>query len=433
MYGNNPPKNHPTGTTCRPDFVAIRTAQSTAPVVGTLPKTPVEPKPVPPTAEDMDPPPPPEDMDSAEDMGPPPPPEVMDRPPPPEVMGPPPPPEPTASPPPIDLVWSQLEATGEIRSKGTTDLDTISQTGSYTVFLLQARPDLVSVTGIFVNPENHTFRLFFMDAWRHCYTDSVKFDESKAQGLLMTWIRRLYNPELTPNIERVGSFPQKPTFTVTTNHPNPFMGCTLFVVGSIRRRATIFEAEMEDKPLIIKSQYHDEERRFEESQVLENIHASGDFPGVVRVLECGSSPGNQIIRSPVGRPGDNPVLNEHRSSCMTMRQTLLVLKDRAGPLMGATTPLEALIAIYDLLEGNMLSLFLVQTLIPYTVTRFLYTTRDTLHRDISEGNVLFREEGQKLEKPAKDLQKMCFATHLLGEPGPNNEMYVLLLRRSVTH
>jgi hypothetical protein len=101
--------------------------------------------------------------------------------------------------------------------------------------------------------------------------------------------------------------------------------------------------------------------------------------------------------------------------------------------MGATTPLEALIAIYDLLEGNMPSLFLVQTLIPYTVTRFLYKTRKVLHRDISEGNVLLRDEDPNPEKlSGDDFEHMCFATHLLGKKLPNGEEYALLLRRSVT-
>jgi hypothetical protein len=44
-------------------------------------------------------------------------------------------------------------------------------------------------------------------------------------------------------------------------------------------------------------------------------------------------------------------------------ESLLVLQDKAGPLMDARTPLDALIAIYDLLEGNfVLFSSLVQTL-----------------------------------------------------------------------
>jgi hypothetical protein len=405
------------------------------PVVGTLP-----PKPVPPPAEDVNPPPvvgtlPPKPVPPpAEDVNPPPVVGTLPVPPPAEDVDPPPPPEPTASPPPTELVWSQLEATGEIRSKGSTAVEVISQTGSYTVYLLQARPDLVSVTGILANPDEKTFRLFFIDAWRHCYTVRVKFVESGAQNLLMTWIRGLYKPERTPHIERFGSFPDKPTFNIDAGHAARFEYCTLMFVGSIRRRATIFEAKMGDTPLVIKSQYHDKERRFEESAVLGQIHAEGDFPGVVRVLERGSSPENKyLFKFAVGEAGDNARLNEHRSSCTTLVQTLLVLKDRPGPLMGVATPLEALITIYDLLEGNMLSLFFVQTLIPYTVTRFLYKTRKILHRDISEGNVLLRATGQEPEKLPRDLKDMCFATHLLQEPGPKNDMYVLLLRRGVTH
>jgi hypothetical protein len=71
---------------------------------------------------------------------------------------------PPPGPAPINLVWSQLEATGEIYSTGSTSKEAIAQTNSYTAFLLQARPDLVSVTGILHDPKKRTFRLFFMDA-----------------------------------------------------------------------------------------------------------------------------------------------------------------------------------------------------------------------------------------------------------------------------
>jgi hypothetical protein len=73
----------------------------------------------------------------------------------------PPPPQETPS----ELAWSQLEATGETLSKGKTPQKAISQTDSYIFYLLQARPDLISVTGIFDHPEARTFRLFFRDAW----------------------------------------------------------------------------------------------------------------------------------------------------------------------------------------------------------------------------------------------------------------------------
>ncbi|PVF91261.1 hypothetical protein CPB86DRAFT_820629 [Serendipita vermifera] len=74
--------------------------------------------------------------------------------------------------------------------------------------------------------------------------------------------------------------------------------------------------------------------------------------------------------------------------------------------MDVETPLDALIAIYDLLE----------------VTRFLYKKRSTLHRDISAGNVLIQAELSTVTKEMEDeFEEMNFASFLLGDDGPNPE------------
>jgi hypothetical protein len=103
-------------------------------------------------------------------------------------------------------------------------------------------------------------------------------------------------------------------------------------VGSLRRRATIFGARIGDELLIIKTQYHDVERRFEEGHILKQIHRDGDFPGVVRVLEGGSSSDKDPIPgSPVGEAGNNAPLDRHRNSRPKMHQTVLVLRTKQGP------------------------------------------------------------------------------------------------------
>jgi hypothetical protein len=313
------------------------------------------------------------------------------------------PPSPTKN----ELAWSLLEATGEIRSKGPS-LDTaIGQGASYTVYLLQARPDLVSVVGIFIHPDNFEFQLFFTDAWGVCCTDPVKFTSTRAKPLLVAWIRHLYEPECRSMITREGSFPDKPTFTIAAGHPRDFTECHLLNVGSpFHRRSTIFKVS-ETPPLqtslIIKSQYLENSRRFEEGSILDTIHGNGDFPGVVRILPVTAAQGpatvepgsdasashgsvvNVAEKATVTQMNDEEQEQEqdvssaqerettarvsatwpgNRRGSKETRETLIVLRDTGAPLMDAETALDALIAIYDLLEGNIPSLFLVQTLIP---------------------------------------------------------------------
>ena len=123
--------------------------------------------------------------------------------------------------------------------------------------------------------------------------------------------------------------------------------------------------------MAIKSQYFKVGCRFEESGILCTIHDGGkvEFPGVVRVLKGGSkelASGGIIVEGKSGdvkepadvkKPADKGWLDQRRGRAEVL-QTHLVLEDVEKPFMDAKRPLDALIAIYDLLEGNMLSLFL---------------------------------------------------------------------------
>ncbi|PVF98014.1 hypothetical protein CPB86DRAFT_873654 [Serendipita vermifera] len=89
------------------------------------------------------------------------------------------------------------------------------------------------------------------------------------------------------------------------------------------------------------------------------------------------------------------------------QRTRLVMEDGGIPIMNVATPRDVLIALYDVLE----------------VTRFLWRKRRTLHRDISDGNVLVHNDDLSTipEELKSELAEMCFATALLGDdgPGPN--------------
>jgi hypothetical protein len=318
MYENTPPKDHATGTRCRPDFVAIRIPASggDAPKRVTLeekviPAKPTEPK--------------------------------------------------NAT---TKLTWSQLEATGEIRS--TNESNAIGQAASYTLYLLQARPDLVSVLGIYFDPasdpkKDDHFLPFFTDAWNIIRPEnSINVKASAAKDLLVAWIRRLYKPERSLNIDRIGDFPRKPTFTIEAGYPQAFSDCEIVSVGTGRRRSTIFAND----EVVIKSQYLDTGRRFEESRILDHIHKT-EFPGVVRVLPVPPVQGPATVETESNASvlrGSTVIVKEGGSSHRgdnEILHTLLVLKDNVlRPFMNAETPLDALIAIYDLLEGNILSSFL---------------------------------------------------------------------------
>jgi hypothetical protein len=331
MYENTHPRDHTTGTKCRPDFVAIRIPASGGDVPETVtleekvvPAKPTEPK--------------------------------------------------NAA---IKLTWSQLEATGEIQS--TDEKPSMEQAATYTHYLLQARPDLVSVLGIYFDRAGENFLPFFTDAWNTIRPENcIAVKASGAKDLLVAWIRRLYKPEHSLNIYRMGDFPCKPTFTIKAGYPRDFTDCDIVSVGTGRRRSTIFA----NRKVVIKSQYFESGRRFEESKILAHIH-DPEFPGVVRVLPVPSVQGSVTVEAGSNAPaplgsttvdtdsnasaphGSTVIVGKGGSSHRSHRgnnevlHTLLVLKDNVlRPFMDAETPLDALIAIYDLLESNPLSSFL---------------------------------------------------------------------------
>jgi hypothetical protein len=79
------------------------------------------------------------------------------------------------------FLWSQVEATGEIKfkDKRKRKAKAYLEPASYTGFLLQARPDLVSVLGIFVEPKE--FRLLASNACGVHYMEPVRWDAPNEQ------------------------------------------------------------------------------------------------------------------------------------------------------------------------------------------------------------------------------------------------------------
>jgi len=250
---------------------------------------------------------------------------------------------------PGEIPWSLLETTGEIRSKGTSEVDSLHQSISYTAYLLQMRPDLIAVVGIHVDNQSKTFKIIFCNANCAHHTESIKWGSSTARPLLYAYITHLYRPYTDPTIERIirtlrtqkdpgieNDIQDKNkkivdvTFTITTPSQK-YDNCRIYPVGNaFERRTTVFRTAKGD---IIKEQYIDIDRRFREGPILGHVHHSGTFPGVVRISS------HEEVDLSKGIPKGKI-------------KTRLVMLDQGVPFVEAKTPLEALTVAYDLLEGN---------------------------------------------------------------------------------
>lgn len=302
---------------------------------------------------------------------------------------------------PENKFWSALEATGELKSSHRDSRGAFAQARSYVGFLLQARPDLTTGLGIYAEEEG--FKLILHNSFGSFGTKLCSWTAQADIALLCAWVWRLYEPiipDLTiirtiirPAADAVECIP--PTFDIETPD-GLFQDCSIRTVGGhFGRRTIVLDTKIPGT--VIKEQYVDPSRRYEEGQTLERIHQEGIFPGVVRVGYSGPVPGTTMKYDKKWKvqAGLEQIVPEDASEKVKMR---LVLRDAASPLLDAKTPQDVLIAIYDLLE----------------VTRVLYTKYQILHRDISGGNVCLRDNLATVDKSFNQtLTKMCFASHML--------------------
>ncbi|KAG8812918.1 hypothetical protein FRC19_002805 [Serendipita sp. 401] len=293
-----------------------------------------------------------------------------------------------------NLHWSHLEATGEVYSLKKTLEHSEAQAAGYTSYHLQARPDRRSVSGIWT--KDKVFRIFFTDACQVFRTREINIREDSAGQLFFAFVWSLYHPQLDRSITRnLDVVP--PTFKVQVGPKEFYNSLTVSFAGeAVGRRTTIMTQE-HNCDLVIKEQYIEEGRRFDEGGILDKLHKDGIFPGVVRVGTYGPVKSRKV---PIAE-AHTVAIGHNRHRRITRHKRRLVLKDKGTPLAKVKTIKKFLMGLYDLLE----------------IIRNADKHRGILHRDISPGNILVRDEPRSDGKPlATDLGDMCFSSYLLKKP-----------------
>jgi hypothetical protein len=162
----------------------------------------------------------------------------------------------------------------------------------------------------------------------------------------------LYEPVVDPSITANFERGKPPTFDIAvsgTAYPN----CTVHSAGTASGRRTIIFACPKPE-IVIKEQYIETSRRFEEGRALAKIHEKGTFPGVVRRGWYGTVEGSR---------GKELVVEWKENK---RKKTRVVLLDKAPSIMDAKTVREALVAMYDLLESEFFGRHHPALLIPQT-------------------------------------------------------------------
>jgi hypothetical protein len=229
--------------------------------------------------------------------------------------------------------WSHLEATGKLWSKGKSIGQSQSQEAAYAAYHLQARPDLMSVAGMWM--KKRQFNIFFVNACRVYITSTVQLEHEVAKELLYAFVWYLYHPQLDESIS-IDTRVNPPTFSIKLIDGHVFSDLKLTFTGSVPgRRTTVYmESSGLETSHVIKEQYIEERHKFSEADLLKKIHSKGEFPGVVRI--------------DAHEFRDN-VTASHDGS--TRSKTRLVLRDMGKPIEEVKKVRELLMALYDFLES----------------------------------------------------------------------------------
>jgi hypothetical protein len=227
---------------------------------------------------------------------------------------------------------------------------------SYTLFLLQARPDRVSVQGFYVDLKGVI--LIISSAGGVLESPKLNLKDAAQYQLIYAFVQRLYYPlpsMIDPTLKRrrqnsswvfdiMLTIPHSPS--VASVESVESVECAGYRIekapGSVGRRTHIFVNNNNPTPLngvaitVIKDQYCYRGHRFSEAEVLCHVHAEEDIPGVVHMAHS----------EVVVRDDGTPVCSGNRY------KKRVCLVEYGHSFMDSKTPLEALEAIYDLLESE---------------------------------------------------------------------------------
>ena len=179
-----------------------------------------------------------------------------------------------------------------VEAKPVGSISGRSQGAAYAYRHLQARPDHPTILVLLVKPEG--YQVLLSDANGIIASKRSPWDDLE---LLQAYLYSLYVPPsnhaffdpslswyIGPDSAVAPDWLIK--FNAGLSSEHTFRGSLHFTGSPWSRRTTIFMAkDEEDHPVIVKEYYRSDRRRFKEEDVLRQIHADGDVPGVVR-LRC---------------------------------------------------------------------------------------------------------------------------------------------------
>jgi hypothetical protein len=240
------------------------------------------------------------------------------------------------------LSWGLIEMAIGYHSSGKTHERCLKKVATYVMYLLEARPDLVSALGLLVERDHIDF--FF------CNVEEInRLSLSKEEDYipLLSAVMKYLNGGQKKNLDSTLSrVPGTVLFDVSVPNGSTSLGAvggpqTTYPSCSLRyahdpfgRRPSVFIYEPKNNVAairVIKDQYIKKNRRWTEKDILDKIHADGTYPAVVRMCIFGK-------------------ITE--ATCGDRIRVRICLQDYGTDFLSLKTPRDVVYAPYDLLEGK---------------------------------------------------------------------------------
>jgi hypothetical protein len=212
---------------------------------------------------------------------------------------------------------------------------------------LQARPDRVSVPGFYADAKGVVLIISSADGVRK--SPKLNLKDTAQYQLIYAFVQRLYYPHpsmIDPTVKRRMQDSSWVFDIMLTIPRSPSVECVGYriekALGFVGRRTHILVNNANPTLLngvainVIKDQYCYQGHRFSEAEVLHHVHDEEEIPGVVHLVHS-----EDVMRS------------DGMAVCSGKRYKKRIgLVEYGKPFMDLKTPLEALEAIYDLLESE---------------------------------------------------------------------------------
>jgi hypothetical protein len=313
-------------------------------------------------------------------------------------------------------LWPCIRLVGEEASEGKSREDQERQAISYVHYLLLARPDLYVAQGLLTDDD--TVMFLFGIGGVGIQTFSVKWGSKDLHKFVYAFIYRLYDPgdfadpsyvEMVPNVQAKSvTFNVQITPDVVIPNLRP-----VYASNPFETRTHILSSDspvpINGKPFsVLKDQLCRVGTRFHEHSILTHVHHPEKVPGVVEAVH------HEVITIP-------------RNFCMFREKHRIGLRQKGKPLTSIPTVEQILEVIFDLLEGDPSPIIHILYAHTFAVLRYLRFERQTLHRDIHKGNVLYIEDDLPSSTGARssgagtneiagpEALPLCFIKYLLGE------------------